>query len=211
MTIGSSIRALCVPAFFGMIASVGGFPSPGFAQTNTLRDAAAEIEDMVAQGRDADAVAAARTFMRQVTQAAGFGVTNAHLTNSPATGYGIYEARGDNRYQPGEPIFAYVEVYGFSLTPQATGANQLLFDVSFTLLAPSGEQMTDAMIPMGEIRLDSYSEPVDGYFHLTYRVTGITGAYDLRTVVTDRESDQVSEFTLPVVFEPVAAAPQAGK
>ena len=210
MTIGSCIRTLYLPAFLGLATGFGGVPSPAAAQAGRLSDAAVMIEGMIAQGRDADAVAAARTFMRQVTQLAGFGVTNAHLTNSPATGYGIYELRGDNRYQPGEPVFAYVEVYGFSLTPQAMGTNQLLFDVTFTLLTPSGEQVTDAMISMGEIQLDSYSEPVDGYFHLTYRVTGITGAYDLRTVVTDRHSGQVSEFTLPVVFDD-AARPQADK
>jgi hypothetical protein len=60
--------------------------------------------------------------------------------------------------------------------------------------------MTDAMIPMGEVQLDSYSQPVDGFFHLTYRVTGAEGPFTLRTRVVDRASGQTAEFSLPVVF-----------
>ena len=147
-----------------------------------------------------EAVAAARLFLRHVTLETGFGVTNARLTVTPAEGFGMFEPRTDNHYRRGEPVYAYVEVYGFSMTPLANGANRLLFDVSFTLDSPDGRQMTDALIPMGEIQLDSYSQPVDGFFHLTYRVTGAEGPFTLRTQVVDRASGQSTEFTLPVVF-----------
>ena len=182
--------------------------SPLMAGAQSLTQAAQAIESMLAEGRAEDAVTAARRFMRSVTDQAGFGVLNAQLTAGQAEGYGMYVPRADNVYTVGEPVFAYVEVYGFSMTALANGANRLLFDVSFTLDSPEGEQMTDAMIPMGEVQLDSYSRPVDGYFHLTYRVTGAEGAYRLRTQVVDRASGQRAEFTLPVVFQSAVAGAQ---
>lgn len=169
---------------------------------------ALDIEAMLDDGDDTAAIAAARDLLRMVTNRTGFGVTGAQLTVSPATGYGVYALRPSNVYEPGEPIFAYIEVYGFSLLSQrvsATGPNSepvniMSFDVSFTLDTPEGEQVTEALIPMGEVNLSSYREPIDGYFQLTYRITGAQGDYVLRTHVVDRESGQSAEFRLPVVF-----------
>ena len=176
-----------------------------------LQDAAARIEALLAAGQRAEAYAAGRAFLRQVTQATGFGVTNAHLTQGRAEGFGMFQPRADNVYLAGEPVEAYVEVYGFSLTPRPGNVNQLLFDVAFTLETPDGRQMTDSLVPMGAIQLDSRSSPLDGFFHLTYRVSGAVGAYALRTEVVDRASGQRAEFTLPVVFVDPAGQPQAGK
>lgn len=180
---------------------------------DTLGEAAVGIEALIEQGRNDEAVRAARRFMQSVTDRTGFGVTNARLIERPATGFGIYEPRGSNVYRPGDPVYAYVEVYGFSLSPQSDGANRLMFDVAFTLDTPDGQQMTESLISMGEIRLDSFSEPLDGYFHLTFRVTGVDGAFTLRTRVTDRESGQSDEFLLPVIFAGSApsVAPAEGK
>ncbi|WP_323037854.1 hypothetical protein [Pararhodobacter sp.] len=186
-------------------------PAPRLA--GPLTEAASAIELLIAQGQTREAVDAARDFMRAVTDLSGFGVTNAQLIASPATGFGIFEPRASNVYRIGDPVYAYVEVYGFSLTPQPSGVNQMRFDVAFTLDSPDGRQMTPELIPMGDIQLESYREPVDGYFHLTYRVTGAVGAFTLRTSVTDRESGQRAEFTLPVVFEdaPSGLAPSVEK
>ncbi|MFN4098911.1 MAG: hypothetical protein ACK4GT_03965 [Pararhodobacter sp.] len=175
-------------------------------RAQSLTQAAASIQDLIDTGRGTDAVAAARLFLRQVTDEVGFGVTNARLTIAEAEGYGMFEPRPDNRFAVDEPVFAYVEVYGFSLERLANGANRLLFDVSFTLDTPEGEQVTDQMIPMGEVQLDSHSQPVDGFFHLTYRVTGAEGPYTLRTLVVDRASGQRAEFSLPVEFSNIAPA-----
>lgn len=165
-----------------------------------LISAAARIEEMLARGDTEAALSASRQFLRAVTARTGFGVTNVRLTTGPAEGFGMFHPRPDALYRVGEPIYAYVEVYGFSMTPEAGGANRLLFDVSFTLDGPDGQQMTEALIPMGEVRLDSYSQPIDGFFHLTYRVSGAEGPYVLRTEVIDRPSGQRAVFRLPVEF-----------
>jgi len=191
------------------VALTAGSVAP--APADTLTEMAAQIQTLLDQGRSADAADAARGFLRAVTDQAGFGVTNARLTAAPATGFGVFEPREDNVYDTGEPVYAYVEVYGFSLTQQASGANQLLFDVSFTLMSPEGRQLTDAMVPMGEIRLESFSQPVDGYFHLTYRISGVEGAFTLHTEVTDRVSGETADFDLPVVFAGQPAAPSEVK
>ncbi|GAB1381182.1 hypothetical protein [Pararhodobacter aggregans] len=192
----SRVRLRTLPA----LALAAVMALPGTAPAQDLTEAATAIEQLLATGRGPEAVAAGRMFLRHVTGEAGFGVTNARLTLLPAEGYGMFEPRPTNVYALGEPVYAYVEVYGFSMTPLANGANRLLFDVSFTLDSPEGRQMTDAMIPMGEVQLDSFSQPVDGFFHLTYRVTGAEGPFTLRTHVVDRASGQTAEFSLPVVF-----------
>lgn len=189
------------PAASAIVAAPAPAPAPStVANPRALPDAATRIEAMLARGQTDEALAAARDFLRQVTGRIGFGVTNARLTATPAEGFGMYTPRRDGVYRPGEPVYAYVEVYGFSMTPQPDGTNQMLFDVSFTLDSLDGRQMTDSMIPMGEVRLDSFNQPVDGYFHLTYRVTGAEGSYLLRTEVIDRASGQRAEFRLPVEF-----------
>lgn len=194
---------------------LGAFLVPGGlvpgAQAQGLADAAIAIEGLLADGRGPEAVAAARGLLRHVTAEAGFGVTNAQLTVGEAQGFGMFEPRPGNHYTPGEPIFAYVEVYGFSIMPLANGANRLVFDVSFTLDDPEGHQMTDAMIPMGAVQLDSFSQPLDGFIHLTYQVTGAEGPFTLRTQVVDRASGQVAEFALPVVFGVEEAEAEGGK
>lgn len=176
-------------------------PPGGPVQPDSLSVAAAQIEALLADGQGDAAIDAARRLMRSVTQRVGFGVTNARLTTAPAEGFGMFESRVSNIYNLDEPIHAYVEVFGFSMTPQPDGSNRLLFDVTFTLDDAEGRQMTDALIPMGEVLLDSFSQPLDGYFHLTYRVTGATGRVMLRTQVTDRATGTMTEFTLPVVFQ----------
>lgn len=185
--------------------AIAAVPAP-VTNPRALPEAAARIEAMLSRGQHDEALVAARDFLRQVTARTGFGVTNARLTAAPAEGFGMYTPRRDGVYRPGEPVYAYVEVYGFSMTPQPDGSNRLLFDVSFTLDSLDGRQMTDGLIPMGEVRLDSFSQPVDGFFHLTYRVTGAEGPFLLRTEVIDRASGQRAEFRLPVEFvEPRAA------
>ena len=170
-----------------------------------------QIEALLARGQTAEALLAARRFMRLVTDSTGFGVTNALLTAAPAEGFGMYTPRANNIYRTDEPVYAYVEVFGFSMSPLADGANRLLFDVSFTLDSPDGRQLTDTMISMGEVMLDSYNQPIDGYFHLTYQVTGVTGPVSLRTLVVDRASGQRTEFRLPVEFLPPGAAAPGNK
>lgn len=176
-----------------------GVPAPTRSE-DPLSSEAARIRHLLDAGQGEEAAFAARAFARMVADEAGFGIANARLTAAPATGYGVFTPRADHVYAVNEPVFAYVELYGFSLTPQPGGANALVFDVSFTLDTPDGRQMTDAMIPMGEIRLSSHSEPLDAYFHLTYSITGAEGPYSLRTRVVDRASGETAEFALPLEF-----------
>ncbi len=187
-------------------------PAPVIAPPpRALAEMGAQIDALLARGQSDEARLAARRFLRQVTDSIGFGVTNAQLTAAPAEGFGMFARRADNRYLTDEPVYAYVEVYGFSMSPLADGGNRLLFDVAFTLETPDGRQVTDGMIPMGEVMLDSFSDPIDGFFHLTYRVTGASGVYSLRTEVIDRASGQRAEFRLPVEFLPPGAPAPGSK
>lgn len=191
---------LAQPALGQAVAPMAAPAVAAPAAPGALPARAAQIETLLARGQPDAAIAAARELLRAVTRQAGFSVSNARLTVTTAEGFGMYEPRAESVYRIGEPVYAYVEVNGFTLTPQPDGRNQMLFDVSFTLDSLDGRQMTDALIPMGEVRLDSHAEPLDAFFHLTYRVTGAEGPFQLRTQVVDRVSGQVAQFVLPVEF-----------
>ena len=188
------------PAAAPVAAPGAAFAVVGGVAGRSLTDMAAQIETLLARGQTDAAIATGRDFLRAVTDRAGFSVANARLTQTTAEGFGMFEPRANAVYAIGEPVFAYVEVNGFSLTPQPDGRNQLLFDVAFTLDSLDGRQMTDAMIPMGEVRIDTHGQPLDAFFHLTYRVTGAEGPFRLRTEVRDRASGRVAQFVLPVEF-----------
>ena len=191
-----------------VVAPVAGVVSSGAAPS--LSERAAQIDTLLSRGQTEAAIDAGRQFLRAVTERAGFAATNARLTVAPAEGFGVFEPRADGVYRIGDPVFAYVEVNGFSLTPQADGRNQLLFDVAFTLDSPDGRQMTDDLIPMGEVRIDTHGQPLDAFFHLTYRVTGAEGPFRLRTLVVDRATGRQAQFVLPVEFR-AEPAPGASK
>ena len=149
--------------------------------------------------------------MRSVGERAGFGLLTATLTDGDATGYGVYAPRPDNRFAEGEAINAYVELYGYSVTAMQGTTRQMVFDITFTVLGPDGQMMTDAMVPMGEVVLNTYAEPLDGYLTLTYRITGVSGPAVVHTEITDRASGQRADFSLPVVFEAPPSNAAAGK
>lgn len=213
------LAALAVGGAAGAQAARTLAPAPGAAPVASvaaapvapasLVEAAAQIEALLASGQSETALAAARHFLRSVTARTGFGVSNARLTEAPAEGFGMFSPRAESVYRIGEPVYAYVEVNGFTLTPQPDGVNRMLFDVYFTLDNAQGEQMTDGLIPMGEVRIDSHSEILDAYIYLTYTVSGAEGAFGLRTRVVDRASGDTAEFVLPVEFR--ANPPEPGQ
>ncbi|MEZ5752270.1 MAG: hypothetical protein R3D60_09995 [Paracoccaceae bacterium] len=204
----------CVPSSLSrslvpVVALLAGLAGPVWAQQTPLQAQLGTIEAFLDAGDAEGAMNAARALVRLVGETAGFGVWNARLTQDVATGFGVNVPRADNVYAPGEPIYAYVEPFGYSLSPIGGGENQLLFEVSFTIDDPDGRQLTQGMIDMGQINLRTRGEPVDAFFHLTYNITGVSGPATLRTEVIDVATGQVDVFTLPVVFAspPAPAAP----
>lgn len=170
-----------------------------------LGDHAARIERLIALGQPVEAMAAARAFMEAVGEGTGFGVTNVQLVQAQAPSFGVYLPRASNVFDIGETVYTYVELYGFSLEAVPDMANRMVFDVAFTVHGPDGTQMTDSMISMGQVVLNTYSRPLDGYLNLTYRIAGAQGPAILRTQITDHASGQVAEFSVPVVFRPGGA------
>jgi len=168
-------------------------------QAQTLSEQAARIDSHLTAGDGAAAVTEARMLYLDIAARAGFGVLDAVLTAEPATGFGVYTPRAEAVYAIGDPIYGYVEPYGFTLQPNADGLNEMTFDVDFALMSASGEQLTD-ITQMGEILITSHSRPMDAYFHLTYRITGPAGHYVIWTRVTDRPSGRQAEFSIPVEF-----------
>lgn len=175
------------------------------ARAETLSERAAHIEARLAEGDGAAAVAEARRLYLDAAGRAGFGVQGVVLTTELASGYGVFTERAEAVYAPGEPIYGYVEPFGYSLRSNAAGLNEMVFDVEFALMSPSGEPLTD-ITAMGEIEITSYNQPIDAYFHLTYRITGPAGPYVIWTRVTDRPTGRQAEFSIPVEFRDTSGA-----
>lgn len=171
---------------------------------DTLSDRAASIEAALASGDGDAALEQTREFHHDVATRAGFGVRRAVLTEEPATGFGIYTPRAEPVYAPGDPVYAYVEPFGYSLQPDGQGLNTMLFDIDFALMTTDGQPLTERM-PMGVVEMASRSRPLDAYFYLTYNISGPEADYLIWTRVTDRPSGQEAEFTMPVTFRAVSA------
>ena len=96
MTIGSIVRAYTAPFLVALPLLFGTLVVPRDADADVLSDATAEIELLIAEGRQEDAMSAARQFVRLVSDMTGFGVTNAQLIEGAATGFGVFEPRDSN-------------------------------------------------------------------------------------------------------------------
>lgn len=168
--------------------------APGGAAAAKL----AHIEALIAEGRARDAMAEARALYLDLAARAGLSIARVTFTIEPATGYGVYEPRPDNRFAPDEPMHAYVELNGASVTERPGGVNEMLFQVDFAVLDAEGQRLTD-VIRMGDVQLRSRARGVDVFLELTYNLTSApAGDYVLWTEITDAPGDQQVSFELPV-------------
>ncbi|MCC5986264.1 MAG: hypothetical protein JJT95_01190 [Pararhodobacter sp.] len=168
--------------------------------TSNAAEKLAHIEALIAEGNAQQAMAEARTLYLDLAARAGFAIGEAVLTTEPATGYGVYEPRRDNVFDPDEPMHVYVELTGARITERSGGVNEMLFEVEFAVLDSQGTQLTD-VISMGEVSLLSRARGVDLFLELTYNLTSApAGEYVLWTEITDAASRQSVTFDLPVAI-----------
>jgi hypothetical protein len=180
--------------FNSLALTVGlGLATPVWA--GPIADKAAEIEAMIAADDMAGAAAAADDLYGQVWDAStAIGIRNVVLVSEPASGYGIYNPRADDKYKLGEPIIVYAEPYGFGYGTPSEGLNSMAFFVDLKVISEGGEVLGE--IPnLTELALESRYKNREFQANLTYNLDGITaGRYVLQTTLRDKNSDKTGTF-----------------
>ncbi len=160
-----------------------------------IADKAAEIEAMIAADDMIGAATASDDLYGQIWDAStAIGFRNVVLVAEPASGYGIYNPRADEKYKLGEPIIIYAEPFGFGYGTPSEGLNSMAFIVDLKVITEAGEVLGE--IPnLTEVALESRYKNREFQANLTYNLDGIgAGRYVLQTTLRDKNSEKTGTF-----------------
>ncbi|NEY90384.1 hypothetical protein [Tabrizicola oligotrophica] len=183
-------------ALFSLAAAV----APA-AHAGEIADKAAEVESLLAAGDDAGAVAAAREVFGKAWEAtSGLAIGETVLIAEPASGYGIYNPRPDDRFKIGEPVLIYAEPMGFGYGSPGEGLYSIGFFVDLKVMTEAGEVLGDLQ-NLTELDLTSRYPNREFQANLTYNLTGVPpGRYVLQTTLRDKNSAKIGSFENTVEF-----------
>lgn len=171
------------------------------AHAGEIADKAAEVESLLAAGDDAGAVAAAREVFGKAWEAtSGLAIGETVLIAEPASGYGIYNPRPDDRFKIGEPVLIYAEPMGFGYGSPGEGLYSIGFFVDLKVMTEAGEVLGDLQ-NLTELDLTSRYPNREFQANLTYNLTGVPpGRYVLQTTLRDKNSAKIGSFENTVEF-----------
>ena len=187
-----TLSALLIPAALAL---------PHMAQAGELTDLAAQVEALQAAGDDAGAVAAARDLFAKTWDATtGLAIGETALIVEPASGYGIYNPRPDDKFKLDEPVLIYAEPIGFGYGTPGEGLYSIGFFVDLKVMNDAGEVLGDLQ-NVTELDLTSRYQNREFQANLTYNLTGIpAGCYTLQTTLRDKNSAKIGSFETSVEF-----------
>jgi hypothetical protein len=175
------------------------FPQMGNA--GPIADKATEVESLLGAGDDAGAIQAARDLFGttwDATQGLAFGETV--LISEPASGYGIFNPRADDKFKIGDEVLIYAEPMGFGYGNAGEGLYSIGFFVDLKVLTEAGELLGDLQ-NVTELNLTSRYPNREFQANLTYSLDGITpGRYLLQTTLRDKNSAKIGSFENTVEF-----------
>lgn len=165
------------------------------ASAGPVVDKATEIEGLMAAADSAGAIAAANELMEVVWDAAKeIGIHQTILVTEPASGFGIYNPRADEKYKVGEPILIYAEPFGYGYGSGGDGLYTIGFAVDLKVMTEAGEVLGE-LPGVAEMALTSRFKNREFQANLTYTLDGITpGIYVLETTLRDKNSDKSGSF-----------------
>ena len=174
---------------------------PSAAQAGELTDLAAQVEALQAAGDDAGAVAAARDLFAKTWDATtGLAIGETALIVEPASGYGIYNPRPDDKFKLDEPVLIYAEPIGFGYGSPGEGLYSIGFFVDLKVMNDAGEVLGDLQ-NITELDLTSRYQNREFQANLTYNLTGVpAGRYTLQTTLRDKNSAKIGSFETSVEF-----------
>lgn len=162
-------------------------------------DKAVEIEGFQGAADDLGAVSAARDLLAGVWEAApGLGFSEAVLIGEPATGYGVFNPRPDNKLKLGEPFLIYIEPVGLAFASPGEGLFSTGFFVDLKVVNAAGEVLGEVQ-NVAEQNLVSRHKTLEYQANLTFTVNGIPpGLYVLHIMLRDKNSAKTGSFETPV-------------
>lgn len=174
---------------------------PLAALAGEIADKAVEVESLLGSGDDVAALAAARDVLGKTWEATtGLAIGETALLVEPASGYGIYNPRPDERFKLGEPVLIYAEPMGFGYGTPGEGLYSIGFFVDLKVMTEMGEVLADLQ-NLTELDLTSRYPNREFQANLTYNLEGISpGRYILQTTLRDKNSAKVGSFENTVEF-----------
>lgn len=174
---------------------------PQTSLAGPIADKATEVESLLGAGDDVGAIQAARDLFGatwDATQGLAFGETA--LISEPASGYGIFNPRADDKYKIGEQVLIYAEPMGFGYGTAGEGLYSIGFFVDLKVMTEGGELLGDLQ-NVTELNLTSRYPNREFQANLTYSLDGITpGRYLLQTTLRDKNSAKIGSFETTVEF-----------
>ena len=115
------------------------------------------------------------------------------FTFSKPQGYGIYEERNSNIFQPGETIYLYIEPSGFAYKTLQDGHGNILYSIAFsptaTIFDKNGNLLAGPLeIPNTEITSHYKNKEIFIPFTLTQSSPFPSGDYTIKYTITDINS-----------------------
>ncbi len=187
------------PLFLISFSIFAAFSAVGTAVAGTVADKATEIEAMIAADDYAGAGTAAGELYQTVWDTApSISFRQVVLVAEPASGFGVYNPRPNEKYKVGEPVIIYAEPYGYGYGAPGDGLYSIGFVVDLKVMNEAGEVLGE--IPnLTELELQSRAQNHEFQANLTYTLDGITpGKYVLQTTLRDKNSDKTGTFDTPI-------------
>jgi len=181
-------------AALGFLAAFAAAPALAQDAAETGRaGAAAAAEERWEEAHELMSQAALAAWQEMPLQVADWA-----LVAEPAEGFGMYEARPDNRYSAGEPILIYVALIGFAHEP-AGEAWRYGIGADF-LIRGEGGRIVGGQEGFMQQDFESRTPNREFFVDLRYSVTGIEpGNYLFETRFHDRNSDKEVLLETPIV------------
>ena len=127
-------------------------------------------------------------------------VRGATLVNGTPKGLGQYERRISNSFKPDEAVTVYAELYGYGVTPVASGGYVRDLSADLALVDASGAVRANQIGFWSSEEVFAY-RPLE--MHLSFSATLSAfppGDYTLRFTLHDKATGEEASFDVPIVL-----------
>ncbi|WP_181705945.1 hypothetical protein [Chthonobacter rhizosphaerae] len=178
--------------------------SPIAVSAGELVDRATRAEGLLAEKKPVQALAEVEAAFNAVWDQAPLSFSEALFVTEKPTGFGIYTARPNTVFSPGEDLYVYSEPFGYGYG-QDGDMFTIGFDADFELRTAKG-QILHSQTGFAAPGLTTRRRNKEFQVFITYNFQGLRpGDYVLVTRLRDKNSDKVGSFELP--FQVAAPAP----
>lgn len=116
------------------------------------------------------------------------------FVKASSTGYGMYDARDNNIFKPGEPIISYVEPVGFGWKPIDGAKYEIGFVIDLALKTEDGTLVSDQKGFM-QVKQESHAQNQEYSIDMTLTLDNAPpGKYTVTYTIHDTASEEVSSF-----------------